>query len=192
MMNAGLFIQDNFLWILMAVAMVLVGLVAVRKQIVAAATRVSRVLPVLKDVVMTQESARFFTVMAAMTRGGVTLGDALGVASGAIGHPVLRRQLMTMRTKLIEGGVLRVLIESVDALPLPTRRLLIAAERSGDLESAFETLADDMAVELDRRSTRLLAALEPLLIVLMFLVIGTLVLSIMIPLIKSTSQYMQG
>jgi type II secretory pathway component PulF len=91
---------------------------------------------------------------------------------------------------MIEGGVLRILIEGVDALPLPTRRLLIAAERAGDLESAFETLADDMAVELDRRSTRLLAALEPLLIVLMFLVIGTLVLAIMIPLIKSTSQYM--
>jgi type II secretory pathway component PulF len=141
---------------------------------------------------MTQESARFFTVMAAMTRGGVTLADALGVASGAISHPLLRKQLTTLRTKLIEGGVLRMLIEGVDALPLPTRRLLIAAERSGDLETAFETLADDMAVELDRRSTRLLAALEPVLIVIMFLVIGTLVLSIMIPLIRSTSQYMAG
>jgi type II secretory pathway component PulF len=191
-MAVGLFLQDNYLWVLLGLVAVAFVAVALRKQIVAFTMRVARSLPVLRDVVMTQESARFFTVMAAMTRGGVTLADALGVASGAIGHPVLRKQLASLRTKMIEGGVLRILIETVDALPLPTRRLLIAAERSGDLESAFETLADDMAVELDRRSTRLLAALEPLLIVLMFIVIGTLVLAIMIPLIKSTSQYMSG
>jgi type II secretory pathway component PulF len=191
MMGTGLFLQDNYLWVLLGLLVLAFVIVATRKQIAAYATRAARVIPVLRDVVMTQESARFFTVMAAMTRGGVTLADALGVAAGAISHPILRKQLSSLRTKMIEGGVLRVLIESVDALPLPTRRLLIAAERSGDLESAFETLADDMAVELDRRSTRLLAALEPVLIVLMFLVIGTLVLSIMIPLIKSTSQYMQ-
>jgi general secretion pathway protein F len=192
MMDVGLFIQDQYLWVLLALVVLAFVVVATRKQIAAWAVRASRVTPVLRDVVMTQESARFFTVMAAMTRGGVTLADALGVASGAISHPLLRKQLTTLRTKLIEGGVLRMLIEGVDALPLPTRRLLIAAERSGDLETAFETLADDMAVELDRRSTRLLAALEPVLIVVMFLVIGTLVLSIMIPLIKSTSQYMAG
>jgi type II secretory pathway component PulF len=189
-MNIGLFLQEQYAWVLLGLAIVASVIVATRKQIGAFVMRGARVVPVLRDVVMTQESARFFTVMAAMTRGGVTLADALGVASGAIGHPLLRKQLSSLRTKMIEGGVLRSLIEGVDALPLPTRRLLIAAERSGDLESAFETLADDMAVELDRRSTRLLAALEPLLIVLMFLVIGTLVLAIMIPLIKSTSQYM--
>jgi type IV pilus assembly protein PilC len=126
-----------------------------------------------------------------MTHAGVTLADALGVASGAISHPKLRHQLTTLRTRLIEGGVLRVLIDAVDALPIPTRRLLIAAERSGNLESAFETLADDLAIELDRKSSRLLSALEPILIVIMFLIIGSLVLSIMIPLLKSTSQYMQ-
>jgi type II secretory pathway component PulF len=191
-MAVGLFMQEQFLWVILGVVVLIFVGVASRKRIVDLATRLARTLPLLRDVVMTQESARFFTVMAAMTRGGVTLADALGVAAGAIGHPLLKTQLASLRTKLIEGGVLRVLIESVTALPLPTRRLLIAAERSGDLESAFETLADDMAVELDRRSTRLLAALEPILIVAMFLVIGALVLAIMIPLIKSTSQYMAG
>jgi type II secretory pathway component PulF len=129
-------------------------------------------------------------VMAAMTRSGVTLADALGVATGALSHPELRGQLTTLRTRLIEGGVLRTLIDGVTALPVPTRRLMMAAERSGDLESAFDTLAQDHAEELDRRTSRLLAALEPLLIVLMFLVIGTLLLSVMIPLMKASSQVM--
>jgi type II secretory pathway component PulF len=141
-----------------------------------------------KDVVLAQETARFFTVMAAMTRSGITLSDALAVSVGALSHPELKRQLGNLRNKLVEGGVLRQLIDGVDALPVPTRRLLIAAERSGDMESAFETLAQDSAEELDRRSTRLMAALEPLLIVMLFLVIGSLLLSIMIPLMKLNGQ----
>ena len=69
-----------------------------------------------------------------------------------------------------------------------TRRLLIAAERAGDMETAFDSLATDMADETDRRATRLLAALEPLLIVAMFLVIGTILVAIMVPMMTMASQ----
>ena len=62
-----------------------------------------------------------------------------------------------------------MLVENVSALPLATRRMLIAAERSGGLETPFEGLAEDLAADVDRRSSRLLAALEPALIVVMFL-----------------------
>ena len=67
----------------------------------------------------------------------------------------------------------------------------MAAERSGDLDSAFETLAGDMTEELERKSERLLAAMEPLLIVMMFLMIGSLVVSIMVPLMQATSGAMK-
>lgn len=183
----GTTLASNFVWVALVLALLGVVIFGVRAAIFRGVMRFARVAPILKDVVLTQESARFFTVMAAMTRTGVTLADALGVATTAIGHPRLRQQLTLLRTRLIEGGVLRVLIDSVDALPLSTRRLLIAAERSGDLESAFETLAEDMAVELDRKSTRALAALEPLLIIFMFIIIGSMVMAIMIPLIKSAA-----
>jgi type II secretory pathway component PulF len=63
----------------------------------------------------------------------------------------------------------------------------VAAERSGDLDSAFEVLSQDMVEELARRSDRMLAALEPVLIVLMALTIGSIVLAIMIPLMSMAS-----
>src|SRR5690606_19742796 len=110
--------------------------------------KVSRGLPVIRGVALTSESARFFSVMAAMTRAGVPLADALGTGVEAIGHPVLREELRTLRTRLVEGGVFRNLIEKVEAFPLAVRRLLIAADRAGDLETAFSGLADDQAKEL--------------------------------------------
>jgi len=190
MVAFGEFVKAEWVWCLLGVMVLATLAVFLRAQIGAAIQRFLRVAPFFKDVVLAQESARFFTVMAAMTKSGITLAEALAVAANAIGHPTLRKQLNTLRTKLVEGGILRTLIDRVDALPVPTRRLLIAAERAGDLESAFETLAADMAEELDRRSSRLMAALEPLIIVLLFLVIGSLLLSIMIPLMKLSGQQM--
>ncbi len=189
-MAVGVTLRDHFLWVALGGVVLAALVVFTRRQIMAGLNILARKLPLLREVILAQETARFFTVMAAMVRSGIPLADALGVSVGAINHPRLKSQLSSLRTRLIEGGVLRVLIDKVDALPLPTRRLLIAAERSGDMESAFDVLAADMADELDRRSSRLLAALEPALIVLMFLIIGTLLLSIMIPLMKLSGQAM--
>lgn len=186
--GAGNLLRENIVWVALGFLGLVTAIVFARRPIAALIGRLSRSTPLLKDVVLAQESTRFFTVMAAMTRSGVTLGDALGVAVGVLGHPQLRKQLTNVQHRLIEGGSLRQLIDTVVALPLTTRRLMIAAERSGDLQTAFETLAADTAEEVDRRSQRLLAALEPLLIVFMFVVIGTLLLSIMIPLLKLSSQ----
>lgn len=186
--KVGMFMRDNIAWLGIGAVALIACAVVFRKAIWNTISGVLRRMPLVKQVVAAQELTRFFTVMAAMSRSGVTFADSLGVATGAVTHPVLQGQLMKLRNRLIEGGILRNLIEDVDSFPMATRRLLIAAERSGDLQSVFETLSGDMAEEVDRRSARLLAALEPGLIVLMFLMIGSLLLSIMVPLMNITNQ----
>jgi type II secretory pathway component PulF len=187
-MGLGGWMRNNILWVLVG-AVVIAMLVVIRRAVIGRGlARVARRMPLLREVILAQESTRFFSVMAAMTRSGVPLADALGVANDAVGLPVLKKQLVTLRTKLIEGGVLRTLIESVTALPLATRRLLIAAERAGDLETAFDSLAIDMADEVDRKATRLLSALEPLLIVFIFVVVGGILMAVMIPMLTLSSR----
>lgn len=182
-MGAGMWMRDNASLVGMVVVAGLVALLIGRKFVLDAAQKLMRRLPIIRDVVLAQECARFFGVMGAMTRTGVPIADALGVANQAIGHPAMRRQLDRMRTKLIEGGLLRNLIEEVTTFPVATRRLLVAAERSGDLEHAFGTLATDMTDEVDRTSTRLLAVMEPALILLMFIIIGSLLLALLLPML---------
>jgi type II secretory pathway component PulF len=145
----------------------------------ALAARVPGVAPLLLSVELT----RFFSVLAAMTRTGVPLADALANAVPVITSPGLRAQLDQLRKSLVEGGVLRVLLDRVESLPLSTRKLLIAAERAGDLDSAFDSLSSDMAADVDRKSSRLLALLEPAVLLAMFAFIGPLVIAIAIPLI---------
>lgn len=186
----GQAITANWLVMIILVGVLAVLLVVGRAPALRFGRRSMRQVPLLRDVVLAQESARFFSVMAAMTRSGVPLADALGVANGAVGVPKLRRELEHLRTRLIEGGVLRSLIENVTMLPLGTRKLLIAAERAGDLETAFENLAADMTDEVDRRASRLLTVLEPALIIMMFAIIAPLVFALLVPLITMAGRVM--
>lgn len=186
--DCGLFMRAHVGWVLAGLGLLIVAIIVLRRTVMSGVHLFMRKLPAVRDVVLAQESARFFSVMAAMTRTGIPLADALGVSNQAITHPQMRKQLDRLRTRLIEGGLLRTLIDEVTTLPLSTRRLLIAAERSGDMESAFGTLAGDMSDLVDKSSQRVLAALEPVLIIVMFLIIGGMLLALMLPMLTMTSK----
>ncbi len=186
--NLGTGLRDNWLIAMSAFGALLILAIVLRKPLLKAFASFSRKLPVFKDVLLAQESARFFAVLAAMTSAGVPLTDALGVGVQTVNLPKLRAQLNKLRTRLVEGGLLIHLIDHVTMLPISTRRLLIAAERAGDLDTAFASLSEDLADDVDTKTQRLLALLEPALIVGMFLVIGTIVLAILIPLLTLPNQ----
>ena len=144
--------------------------------------------PIIGKAMLTGESARFFSVMGAMTKTGVPLADALSVATGVISHPKLRSQLESLGRGLVEGGVLKNMIEKLDALPLATRRLLIAADRAGDMDQVFDDLAQDLAAQVDTQTQRAVGLLEPLLIIGVFVVIGAVLMSVMLPLMTMGSR----
>jgi general secretion pathway protein F len=169
------------------VGVALVAAVVLRRRAAAGVLGLLGRVPAIARLVLTVEMTRFFSVMAAMVKSGVPLADALATASGVITSPRLREQLSAVQKGLVEGGLWRTLVERADALPLATRRLLIAAERAGDLDSAFDSLSQDMADEVEVRSARLLALFEPLAILMMFALIGPLILAIAIPLMTFRS-----
>ena len=184
LLAAGTWMRANIFVVLAVAAALIGGAIVFRKNLAAWGVSMSRRLPVARDVMLAAESARFFAVMSAMSKAGVPLAEGLGTANKVITHPKLRKQLDKLRDRLVSGGILRHLIEEVDALPLATRRLLLAAERAGDMETAFSSLAGDMTDEVERQTTRLLAVLQPAMIVVMTVFIGALLLAILVPILS--------
>ena len=187
-LSAGELLQTQWMIAVVVVALVAGGAWVFRERVLKALMSLGRFLPMVNGLLGAQERARFLTVMASMTASGVPLADALTISAPTVDDPVFRKQLTKLRNRLVEGGVFPRLIEDVTSMPEATRRLLVAADRAGDLESAFEALADDASEEVSTKSERLVSVIEPLMIVLLFLVIGTIVLSIMIPLLTLPSQ----
>ncbi len=186
LVSAGLLIRANIMFLLGAIVLLIVGGFLWRGAVAKLAVTLTRNMPFVRDVVLEQELTRFFSVMGSMTRSGIVLSDAIAVSSGVIGHPKLSRDLQRLQMRLIEGGLFRSLIDQVSALPLATRKLLVAADQAGDLESAFDSLAKDHAQNVDKKTARLMAMLEPLLIVILFMIVGTMILAIMLPMMNMT------
>jgi len=184
MVNVGNFLRANILFFGGGFVLLLIGALLFRSALSRLAVSLTRAMPFVRDVVMQQELTRFFSVMSSMTRSGIPLADAVEVSAAVISHPKLNSDLQRMRQRLIEGGVFRTLISKVETLPMATRRLLVAADQAGDLESAFDALARDHAEEVDKKTARLMAMLEPLLIVILFLIVGTMILAIMLPMLN--------
>jgi general secretion pathway protein F len=180
----GEWLAGNLLQFMMGAVVVIAILIVLRKAVIRGLLAVSAGIPAIAAMLMAAELTRFFSVLAAMTKSGVPLAEALETSTGSISEPKLRGQLEQTRKSLVEGGTLRSLIEKIDALPLATRKLLIAAERSGDLDQAFDSLSVNMADELETRSSRLLALMEPAVILAMFAVLGPMVVAIALPMIK--------
>ncbi|XHC24852.1 type II secretion system F family protein [Phycisphaerales bacterium ac7] len=180
----GEWMAANLLGVTLGAVTVLAILIVLRKSVIAGLIRLFSKVPAVAAMLMAAELTRFFSVIAAMTKSGVPLAEALETSTGSISDGKLRRQLEDTRKALMEGGVLRSLIEKIDALPLATRKLLVAAERSGDLDQAFDALSTNMAEELDTRSSRLLALMEPAVILTMFALLGPMVVAIALPMIK--------
>lgn len=185
--GAGEWLNAHLGLALMVVAVLLVAAFVLRERAFALFMGALQKVPAVARLILTVEMTRFFSVMAAMVKSGVPLADALSTSASVLSSRRLREQMGAVQKGLVEGGLWRTLVERTDALPLATRRLLIAAERAGDLDSAFDSLSQDMADEVDVRSSRLLALLEPGAILLMFLLIGPLILAIAIPLMTIRS-----
>ncbi|MBN8645587.1 MAG: type II secretion system F family protein, partial [Planctomycetes bacterium] len=181
--STGTFLNRNLGVISIALGVVVIAVIVFWRAVLGVLKMVAVRIPGVSGLLLSVELTRFFSVLGAMTRTGVPLADALATGVPVISSPSLRTQLDLLRRNLVEGGVLRVLIDRVEALPLATRKLLIAAERAGDLDSAFDTLSAEMAEDVDRKSGRLLALLEPAVIVAMFALLGPLIIAIAIPLI---------
>lgn len=186
LVSAGMILRENIIFLLGGLVLLIVVSFLWRSTLARLAVSLTRNMPLVKDVVLEQELTRFFSVMGSMTRSGIVLSDAISVSAGVIGHPKLSKDLQRLQQRLIEGGLFRTLIEQVSALPLATRKLLVAADQAGDLESAFDSLAKDHAQNVDKKTARLMAMLEPLLIVILFMIVGTMILAIMLPMMNMT------
>lgn len=176
--DGSLFLRDNLPAIFLVVLALIIVAATSRSALSSTALAVAMKLKPTRDLFRAAELSRFFAILAAMTRTGVPLADALSSANAALAEPKLRKQMDTLRDQLVQGSAFARIVDDVDLLPIETRKLLIAAERSGDLDTAFDALAERLADNVDTASARLLALLEPAIFLLIFVVLAPIILGI--------------
>lgn len=122
--------------------------------------------------------------------GSMSLSESINVVSQGVSHPRYAKILKDSVGKIENGenlsDFLRIYPKEFNSLFIET---LGIAEKSGELQSAFEYIAEVLEQEFERAIKGVSVAVEPILMVLVSIIIGVVALSIMLPIYSVTSQF---
>lgn len=129
-------------------------------------------LPIIGDTVQFALVERFCRILASMVSAGVSLPEALRVASGSLHNLVYQRALVGVGEAMLEGeGIARPLADT-KLFPSTAAQMMRVGEDTGTLDTQLEVAARFYERELDYKIKRLTALFEPVVIMVMGVIVG--------------------
>lgn len=144
---------------------------------------IARKTPVVNTLMQKIVLARFTSVLCSLLKAGVPIIKALEITSDAVGNALYRRVILRMTQDEIARGISfgMALKRRPDYFPRLTTSMIVVGERSGNLENMLENLSQFYEDQVDDTLKTLVTILEPALLLGVGLMVGTLALSIIIP-----------
>ncbi|MCX7630461.1 MAG: type II secretion system F family protein [Geminicoccaceae bacterium] len=155
-------------------------LAALRRPAVRAAIDASLLrLPLFGKLTRERASAEAMRGLATLLRGGLDLASALSLVREMITNRAVRAAFDDTVLAVREGRPLWSALARADVLAPLAVRLLRVGEESGRLAAVTEYLAEAFEERVANRLARLVALVEPLLVVISGLLVGGIVVSIL-------------
>jgi len=125
--------------------------------------------------------ARFTRILGTLIKSGVPILEALNVSSNAIGNLVISSAVLGARTKIKEGQSISGPLAASGVFPPMVTQMIMVGEESGELEEMLLNVAKFYDEEVDRAVEKLTAIIEPVLMVVIGLTIGTMIIAMYLP-----------
>ena len=138
----------------------------------------------LSDLIKKVEMARLSRSLGTLLRGGVPLLTALGIAGESLQNRAIKRRLESAMASLSEGAGLAGPLMEADVFPEFALQMIQVGEETGALDDMLIKVADIYDDEVSTAIQRLLAILEPLLIIGLGVVIGGIIMSILVAILS--------
>lgn len=144
-------------------------------------------LPFFGDLITKYAVTGFTRTFATVLGSGIPVIESLKMSVGTLNNRVLERKLLEAVVRVEEGIRLSAALESVNMMPPLVLRMLGVGETTGSLEEMLGDISEFFEEEVDRRLTLLTTAVEPAIMLFMGLVIGTIVITMYLPIFKMGS-----
>lgn len=182
LLHWGKLLQDHGseIFIAGAVALVLGIYGLTRPALRAAVSQALWRIPALGERMRVYQLARFYRALGMLLRGGIPIVSALDMASGLL-SPALGEQLRLAARDIKEGQPMSVAFESHGLTTPVALRLVAVGERTGQMGDMLEHIASFYDDEMARWVEWFTKLFEPLLMVIIGVMIGTIVVLMYMP-----------
>ncbi|MDX8408993.1 MAG: type II secretion system F family protein [Mariprofundales bacterium] len=141
-------------------------------------------LPAVRTLMAKIETARFCRTLGMLLAGGVPALAAMKIASQSVSSMPLREVTLAAREGLREGVALAESLKAGGYVPHLALRMIAVGEQSGKLDQMLLKVADTFEQQASRNLKRALTILEPMLVLLMALGVGSLAMAILLPIVE--------
>jgi type IV pilus assembly protein PilC len=171
--------------IIPAIAAVVAGIIAFSKTLAGKHFfgMIALKVPILKNMTVKSASAQMARTLGTLLGSGVSLVEATEIVSGIMGNVYFKEALKDASDQVSIGMPLSRPLEDCGLFPPMVYHMLRIGEESGNTEEMLDKLADYYDEEVEMAVQSLMAAMEPMIIVVLAVVVGGLVAACMAPML---------
>jgi len=145
-------------------------------------------MPVLGLLLRKIAVARFTRTLGTLISSGVPILEGLDITGRTAGNAVIEKALMEVRKALEAGRNLSDPLRDSNVFPGMVTQMIGVGEQTGAMDAMLQKIADFYEDEVDAAVKDLLAAMEPMMIVFLGVVVGGIVISMYLPLFSLIGQ----
>jgi type IV pilus assembly protein PilC len=140
-------------------------------------------LPVVGRVVRKAALSRFARTLGTLLGSGVPVLPALNIVKETAGNLVLSRVIASVHASVREGGTIAAPLQESRIFPAMVSGMVDVGEQTGALPDMLMRIADTCDEEVDNAVGALTSLLEPVMIIFLAVVVGSIVIAMFLPII---------
>jgi type II secretory pathway component PulF len=143
-------------------------------------------IPVAGSIITTNAYSHFARTLGTLLHNGVSVLPALGIVQKTINNVVISEEIGKARDRVTDGSSLSGPLAQGKIFPRLLIDMLAVGEETGDLAGALQHITRRYDNELDRLLQTCTTVMEPLLIVMVAAIIGSIVIALLMPVLTLT------
>ena len=141
-------------------------------------------IPVIGPLLRKVAIARFARTLSTLQKSGVSILTALEIVGKTSGNKVIEAAVMKTKMSIKEGESIAQPLTASKVFPPMVTRMISVGEQTGKLEEMLGKVADFYESEVDAAVSGLTSLIEPLIIAFLGIVVGGIVVSMFLPIVK--------
>ncbi|MEA4901055.1 type II secretion system F family protein [Desulfitobacterium sp.] len=141
-------------------------------------------LPLLRKPTVKVITSRFARSMGILLRSGIPVITAIEIMSNLLGNRVAEHKFMACCEEVREGKGIAGPVKRVGLFPPLLIHMIAVGETTGELDEMLTRTAGFFDEEVEEAIDKLTAAIEPAMIIIMAVVVGSIVAAIMLPMVS--------
>lgn len=144
-------------------------------------SQLSMRIPVVNNLVVKSASSQLARTLSTLLAAGVPLTEAVEITSDTMTNVLMRDALIDARDEVMKGSPLSAPLEECGLFPPMLYHMIGIGEESGSTEEMLSKLADYYDEEVELATQSLMAAMEPMIIIVLAVIVCVLIAAVMSP-----------